>query len=208
MIDPLQLLIAPTTKVVLVDDNAKSHARRERCVYKHNEKQSSVHCRWQSSPVSVRKPGLQSFVGKRGLPSSTITSLRSLVAPIQHRQRTVPLDMDCSSSSSSEDEEIDISDYRFTGKMNRHQSENTELNQKLTKASELLSEYLRVATEELCLDYDDDELTVGTGTTASTTVTSFSSSDSERSTRSLTRNVRKPVRQRSREDVLTEVMGC
>ena len=78
-----------------------------------------------------------------------------------------------------------------------------ELNQKITKASELLSEYLRVATEELCLDYgsNDDDRTISTAT-----ITSHSTCDSNNSNRSmgsLTRNVRKPVRQRSRDNLMT-----
>ena len=207
--DPLQLLIASSCKIVLIDDNAKSHAPRHTVLV---EPKPQAPCRWQSSPVnSPRKPGLLNALGKRGgLPPSAIDSLRSLVAPI-HRQRTIPM-------LDHEDNDDDShSDQPET------ETENLQLNQKLTNASELLSEYLRVATEELCLDYDDD----GTVTTAAMTISSHSTNESSCSSflsnksltsnvrkpvrtnsQSLTRNVKKPVRQRSREDLLCDAIGC
>lgn len=207
--DPLQSLIAAASEVVLVDDNAKSHAQRTNL----SEEPKVSRCRWQSSPV-VRKPGLLSStmnasVKRGGLPPSAITSLKSLVAPSLHnpsRQRTIPIDME--EEDASESSEAD--DY--------YSNDNIELNHKLSKASELLTEYLRVATEELCLDYDDDA-TVATATmtvsshstiashSTNTSHSTLGSASSNRSARSLTANVRKPVRQRSREEIFTEVTG-
>ena len=196
--DPLQLLIASSTKIVLLDDNARSHAVPVPVHKEPANKSSTSPCRWQSSPVNVRKPGILSTMGKRGgLPVSARNSLKSLVAPIQ-RQRTIPLlDLDNDTYLNESNEKLNDEFIK---------EEALELNKKITKASELLSEYLRVATEELCLDYSssnnngDDDRTISTAT-----VTSHSTTDSnasERSMGSLTRNVRKPVRQRSRDNLM------
>lgn len=215
--DPLQLLIASSSKIVLMDDNAKTHAPRNAVMM--DPKPSP--CRWQSSPVNARKPCVLNAMGKRGgLPSSALTSLKSLVAPV-HRERTIPL----------LDEDYDRDEYSDSeSHSDGPERENVQLNQKLNKASELLSEYLRVATEELCLDYDDDgtvttasALTMSSHGTAESQQSSTSSSASSASSsnltsnvrkpvrtssRSLISNVRKPVRQRSREDLSGDLIAA
>lgn len=254
--NPLRCLIASRTKIVLVDDNARSHAvptpvadPESSSNYSNNNKKSTS-CRWQSSPVHVRKPGIlassssmnNAVVAKRssgaGLSPSSMTSLKSLVAPFQ-RQRTIPMidiDNDIMSSSSSNNTDDSrreqthyVSNQHRRPQQQRHgndynniQEEALELNEKITKASELLSEYLRVATEELCLEsyvssYSDYNHTTSSSnsddrTVSTATVSSHSTADSassHRSMGSLTHNVRKPVRQRSRDNVLTEnVVEC
>lgn len=266
---PLEDLIRHSASVVIQDDNAKSHAQRTRVTAQQPERKQKN--RWESSPSTGihKSPPLRS-AHKRALPSSAITSLKTLVAPLHAqnsqsntlgslRQRTIPLpdfggavldyddheyvrhhrDQDDEGNDEDVDDVLDLSSSSYassSASSSSASSSNLDLQQecdKLQKASQLLSEYLRVATEELCLDAyvggyngNDDDVdkietntsppntsprgTVGgdddTVTTATLTIASAStaaSASSQSSQRSLTRNVKKPVRQRSREDVFS-----
>ena len=262
--DPLQLLIGFHSKIVLVDDNAKTHAPRSMVLI---EPKPSP-CRWQSSPVSVRKPGIltestvtstttsttttktttstamknhltgRGATKRGGLPPGAMTSLKSLVTPLhcQHRQRTVPIlplhhdDDDDDDGDDNGDDNDDVTSQRHH---HHHHHHHHQLNAKVSNASELLSEYLRVATEELCLDYhghlgnDDDGETVTTASAMtisshstnesspscqsllSSSSSSSSSSTTTGTTRhshnSLTSNVRKPVRTTSSKSLTRNV---
>jgi hypothetical protein len=180
------------SKVEIVEDNARTHGQRPPSTTKKST--NAIHqrkeCRWMSSPVPrksvVASPSMP--YRKRRLPSNVLASLPSLVAPtpIHHRQRTIPIDDELDSDSDPDNEET-----------------------KIHKASELLSEYLRIA-QSLCTTEDD--ATVSTATATTMTMSSLSTMDSaasnaNKSVQSLTTNVRKPERRKSRDNMWQELYG-
>ena len=169
---PIFDVVAGTSKILIVDDNAKSHKVQdvEQSV-SDDPRKGSPPCRWQSSPVLPTRPKIvEGLKRSSSVPEVSIPSLRSLVSPV--RRRSVYL-------------RVEDGDHRPV-------------------ASELLSEYLRMATANFTVldlgnceqdDYED----AATTTTAAETISSESMTSlaSGESTPSLLSNVKKPIRRRS-----------
>ena len=150
-------------------------------------------CRWESSPVLASKPRLTKSSLKRSasVPPTTIPSLNSLVSPIRRISRDSPL-------------------LSFLPQQEGDRS--------VKNASELVSEYLRLSTEDLCSmddetllspENDDDVYSMATASLPASpqstiSITTLSSSSFELPP-SLTSNVKKPVRRKSLDAVGTTV---
>eukprot|EP00977_Amphora_coffeiformis_P009105 scaffold2069_cov187-Amphora_coffeaeformis.AAC.22 len=178
---PIFDLVAGTSKILIVDDNAKSHAVKEVEKSVLDPRRGSPPCRWESSPVLSTRPKIvEGLKRSSSVPEVSIPSLRSLVSPV--RRRSVDL-------RSEEDVPRPL-------------------------ASELLSEYLRMATENFTVldlgngeqdDYEDTATTTtATETVSSESITSVSSSET---TPSLLSNVKKPIRRRSLDATQAQTAG-
>ena len=173
---PIFDVVAGTSKILIVDDNAKSHAVKDVEQSVQDSRRGSPPCRWQSSPVlSTRPKVVEGLKRSPSVPEVSIPSLRSLVSPV--RRRSIDL--------RSEDCDRPV-------------------------ASELLSEYLRMATENFTVidlgnggsdDYEDVTTTTASETVSSETI---SSASFEETTPSLLSNVKKPIRRRSLDGSQTQ----
>lgn len=177
MIHPLHEIIEGTTKVIIVDDNAKSHEIASAVPYylEDDPRHSNGQCRWQSSPVTSSKPKItEGLKLASSIPLASVPSLQSLVSPAHLRYGE------------------------------RHPLEEGESR---PSASELLSQYLRLTTEKTSFLDREGHMDDETHTTGSITVSSsqsFTSLSSWDPPPSLTSNVKKPVRRRSLDGSQTQ----
>lgn len=167
---PIFDLIAGTSKVMIVDDNAKSHGQKNAEPFVPEPPLASPTCRWQSSPVLSTRPQIaQDLKRSSSVPDVSIPSLQSLVSPVRRRSIELqPLDDEGLSASEL------LSEYL------RYTTEN-------------------LTAIDLGNGEDDEyeDTTVTTATSQTVSCESLTSVSSGETTASLLSNVKKPVRRRS-----------